>query len=50
MTKKTVIIREFPVDLHAEFKSLCALESVPMQKKIIELVAEWVEYRKTVKK
>jgi len=44
MTQKTksVIIREFPVDLHAEFKSLCALVPLPMNRQIIELVRAWV--------
>lgn len=39
---KSVIIREFPVALHAEFKSLCALEPVTIQRKIVELVEDWV--------
>lgn len=39
---KTVIIREFPVKLHAEFKSLCALVPVPMNRKIIEMVTAFV--------
>jgi hypothetical protein len=44
MTQKTksVIIREFPVDLHAEFKSLCALVPLPMNRQIIELVRAWI--------
>lgn len=41
--KKTVIIREFPVELHAEFKSLCALVPVPMNRKIIEMVKAFVD-------
>lgn len=39
---KTVIIREFPADLHAEFKSLCALVPVAMNRKIIEMVQAFV--------
>lgn len=39
---KSVIIRDFPVELHAEFKSLCALVPVPMNRKIIEMVQEFV--------
>ena len=39
---KSVIIRDFPVELHAEFKSLCALVPVPMNRKIIEMVMAFV--------
>jgi len=42
MNKKNIIIRDFPVELHAEFKSFCALVPVPMNRKIIELVTAWV--------
>lgn len=51
MDKKTVIIREFPRDLHAEFKSLCALVPVPMNRKIIELVQAFVgEHRDMIRR
>lgn len=40
---KSVIIRDFPVELHAEFKSLCALVPVPMNRKIIEMVKAFVD-------
>lgn len=51
MDKKTVIIREFPRDLHAEFKSLCALVPVPMNRKIVELVEGWVnEHREMIRR
>jgi hypothetical protein len=40
---KSVIIRDFPVDLHAEFKSLCALVPVSMNRKIIEMVSAFVD-------
>lgn len=43
---KNIIIREVPPELHKEFKSLCALESTPMGRKIIELVAAWVKAQK----
>ena len=39
---KTVIIREFPTELHAEFKSLCALVPVAMNRKIIEMATAFV--------
>jgi hypothetical protein len=39
---KTVIIREFPTELHAEFKSFCALVPIPMNRKIIEMVSAFV--------
>ncbi|MFA5753978.1 MAG: hypothetical protein WC905_01275 [Patescibacteria group bacterium] len=42
MDTKTVIIREFPEELHKEFKTLCALEPMPMNRKIIKLVTTWV--------
>jgi hypothetical protein len=51
MDKKTVIIREFPRDLHAEFKSLCALVPVPMNRKISELVQAFVgEHRDMIRR
>jgi hypothetical protein len=40
---KSVIIRDFPVELHAEFKSLCALVPVSMNRKIIEMVSAFVD-------
>ena len=53
MKKKTksVIIRDFPVELHAEFKSLCALVPIPMNRKIIEMVAVFVgEHHEMIKR
>jgi hypothetical protein len=48
---KSVIIRDFPVDIHAEFKSLCALVPVPMNRKIIELVQAFVgEHRDMIRR
>jgi hypothetical protein len=40
---KSVIIRDFPVDLHAAFKSLCALVPVSMNRKIIEMVSAFID-------
>jgi len=47
---KTVIIREFPTTLHAEFKSLCALVPVAMNRKIIEMVEAFVgDHHETIR-
>jgi hypothetical protein len=42
MKSKNIIVRDFPAELHTEFKSLCALQPVPMNRKIIDLVTAWV--------
>ena len=40
MDKKTVIIREFPVDLHRELKVRAAREGKPLYQLIIEILQE----------
>jgi len=48
---KSVIIRDFPVELHGEFKSLCALVPIPMNRKIIEMVNDFVaEHREMIQR
>lgn len=39
---KNINIHNFPAELHAEFKYLCELEPTPINRKIVELVTEWV--------
>jgi len=38
-TGKQIIIRNIPIELHREFKAICALEGKSLKDKIIELMA-----------
>jgi len=40
---KSIIIRNLPEILHKNFKSLCAMEGVSLQDKIVELIREAVD-------
>ena len=40
---KVINLRTVPDELHSRLKSVCALENVTMQDKVVELIREYVE-------